>query len=439
MASYLVNTEREQKEMLASMGLSSMEDLYRDIPEEIRMEGLLPSMGEGMSELELSRYVEDLAGKNTIYPTIFRGAGAYRHFIPSVVKNVVSRNEFVTGYTPYQAEVSQGLLQAIFEYQTMIAELTGLPVSNASLYDGGTAAMEAVNMCLDKKRNQVVLCGSNDRDHNDIIRTFIQPRGGEVMKVRHKHGQIVMEGLEEVLSDRTACIYFQYPNFFGQLEDVAEIIRLVHGVGGKVIMGCNPIALALYHTPGEWGADICVGEGQPLGMPLSFGGPYLGYMACDASLMRKIPGRVVGQTTDTHGQRAFVLTLQAREQHIRRERASSAVCSNQALCALTAHAYMTAMGPQGLFDVASQCYNKAHYLQKRLEDIGFHKSFTGDFFHEFMTICPVDVSMLERHLTQKGILMGLPVCGGKNLLWCATEMNTVGEMDALVDAIKEVL
>ncbi|MDL2225286.1 aminomethyl-transferring glycine dehydrogenase subunit GcvPA [Eubacteriales bacterium OttesenSCG-928-M02] len=439
MTRYIPHTKEEQQQMLWSMGMESMDELYQDIPEEIKLDGPLPCMGEGMSELELIRHVESLAKQNTIFPTIFRGAGAYRHFIPSVVKNVTARNEFVTAYTPYQAETSQGLLQAIFEYQTMISELTGLPISNASLYDGATAAMEAANMCLDRKRKEVIVFSNGDKDYNQIIRTFLTPQGGRVITIGHKDGLVDMDAYRAALNENTACVYFQYPNFFGQVEDAKAIIHAAHGVGAKAIVGANPIALALYASPGALGADICVGEGQPLGMPLSFGGPYLGFIACEEGLMRKIPGRIVGQTVDNRGQRAFVLTLQAREQHIRRERASSAICSNQALCALTAHAYLTAMGPKGLYDVASQCYNKAHYLQKALLEIGFAPSFSGEFFHEFVTECPVDAAMLEKHLAQKGMLMGLPVCGKKRILWCVTEMVTVQEMDALIAAIKEVL
>jgi len=313
--------------------------------------------------MEVSRTMKDIASHSHIFGTIFRGAGAYSHYIPSIVKSVVSKEEFVTAYTPYQAEISQGILQSIFEYQTMICELTGMDVSNASVYDGATAAAEAVNMCCERSR-QVVFC--SEAAHPDtisVIKTYCWAAGHELVLVPHKDGKTDWDSIASQLDKKTsACVYVQSPNFFGQLEEVEKAAELIHSVGGKLICGCNPIALGALKTPAEQGADIAVGEGQPLGMPLSFGGPYLGFMAATSAMMRKLPGRIVGETTDVDGKRAFVLTLQAREQHIRREKASSNICSNQALCAMTASVYLAVMGPEGLRRAALMCYQNAHTL-----------------------------------------------------------------------------
>ena len=356
-----------------------------------------------------------------------RGAGAYRHYIPAIIRQVTSKEEFVTAYTPYQAEISQGVLQSIFEYQTMICELTGMDASNASVYDGATAAAEAVAMCRDRKRTRAVVSAAA---HPDVIatrvRTYCYGRERRAwLAAPAEDGATDPDALRRLLDETTACVYVQQPNFFGQLEDLPALAAQVHAAGAKVIMGVNPISLGLLKTPGECGADIAVGEGQPLGMPLSFGGPYLGFMACQKAMMRKLPGRIVGQTMDAEGKRGFVLTLQAREQHIRREKASSNICSNQALCALTATVYLAAMGPRGLKQVASTCHAKAHYLAGELAKLGFAlRSGDKPFFHEFLTDCPVDPAKLCAALEEQGILGGLPVDGG--ILWCCTELQPQG-------------
>jgi glycine dehydrogenase subunit 1 len=395
---------------------------------------------EGLSELEVKRKMEHIAGKNKIFSTIFRGAGAYNHYIPSIVKYITAKEEFVTAYTPYQAEISQGILQSIFEYQTMICELTGMDVSNASVYDGATAAAEAVIMCKDRKRTKAMISESSNPQAIQTIQTYCKWIGIEVVLFPSKEGKTDLEILGNSVNEETACIYVQQPNYFGQLEDTETIADITHRVGAKLIAGCNPISLAILKTPAEYGADIAVGEGQPLGMPLAFGGPYLGFMATTEKMMRKLPGRIVGETKDINGKRAFVLTLQAREQHIRRENASSNICSNQALCALTAAVYMSTMGKEGLKQVAVQSMSKAHYLAEQLNKVkGFELVYKGSFFHEFVTKCPGKVEAVMSSLEREKILGGYPLQDQNkgNILWCVTEMNTKAEMDRLVEILRE--
>ena len=383
--------------------------------------------------------MEHIAAQNIVFDSIFRGAGAYDHYIPAIVKSVTGKEEFVTAYTPYQAEISQGVLQSIFEYQTMICELTGMDVSNASVYDGATAAAEAVNMCCERSRNVVFCSAAAHPDTIEVVKTYCWASGHEFVLVPAKDGKTDWNSIVPQLDKKTsACLYIQSPNFFGQIEDVQQAAEAVHAVGAKLIMGCNPIALGLYKTPAELGADIAVGEGQPLGMPLSFGGPYLGFMATTKAMMRKLPGRIVGETTDVDGKRAFVLTLQAREQHIRREKASSNICSNQALCAMTAAVYLAAVGPEGLKQVANLCYQKAHYLMQQLTAIpGITLRYQGPFFHEFVTD-QGDANRILLKLEQEGILGGLPLSDG-GILWCATEKNSKEDIDRMVGIIRKEL
>lgn len=437
MGSYIPSTKEERQEMLHAIGMNSLADLYADIPEELRYKGNL-DLPAGLSELEVSRKIADLATKNTRFAHIFRGAGSYNHFIPAIVKQITSKEEFVTAYTPYQAEISQGILQSIFEYQTMIAELTGLDASNASVYDGATAAAEAAAMCRDRKRKAICVSGSVDPKTIAVIKTYSFGSGAPVIVLPTKDGITDLSAWDNMDKADVACVIIQSPNYYGLLEDGETIANKVHAAKAKLIMSVNPISLGLLKTPGECGADIAVGEGQPLGMPMGFGGPYLGFMAVTKAMMRKLPGRIVGQTTDVNGKRAYVLTLQAREQHIRREKASSNICSNEALCALTATVYLTAMGPKGLRTAAETCLGNAHYLLQRLTELGFTRKYAGEFFHEFVTICPCDAFVLSEKLAEKGYLSGLPL-EGNEMLWCATEMNTVSEITGLRAVIKEVL
>lgn len=439
MGNYVPNTLKEQQDMLSSLGYSKISELFSSIPEEVKLQRPL-DLPNGLTEMEVRKKMTRIAEKNKVFTSIFRGCGAYRHYIPSIVKQITSKEEFVTAYTPYQAEISQGTLQAIFEFQTMICELTGLDVANASVYDGAGAAAEAVIMCREKKRNKAVISGSVNASIIETIKTYLMGTDMEVVVIPQKEGKTDLSQLEAYTGDETACILIQHPNFYGQLEDCDEVKRISEQSGAKFIMSCNPIALGILKTPGEYGADIAVGEGQPLGMPLSFGGPYLGFMAATEKMMRKLPGRIVGETKDNQGRRAFVLTLQAREQHIRREKASSNICSNQALCALTASVYLGAMGKKGLVQAATLCMSKAHYLAERLREAGFDLVYTGEYFNEFVTTCNGSVGKVMEQLEQRGILGGYPLQGTDtgHILWCATEMNSKEEIDELISVLQEV-
>ena len=436
MASYIPSTKEERLEMLKVVGLNDYNDLYKDVPAEMLLKDGDLNIPEGMSELEVGRAVSAMAAKNHVFPVVLRGAGAYDHYIPSIVKYVPAKEEFLTAYTPYQAEMSQGILQSIFEYQSIICELTGMDVSNASVYDGATAAAEAAAMCRDRKRKVTLVSATTNPEVINTIRTYCYGTGDEMKIVPAKDGKTDMAALKEMLGADTASFYVQQPNFFGQFEEAEELGKLVHEAGAMYVMGCNPIALAIMKTPAECGADVAVGEAQPLGMPLSFGGPYLGYMATTNKHLRKLPGRIVGETVDTEGRRAFCLALQAREQHIRREKASSNICSNQALCALTAGVYVSAMGPVGMAQAAKQSMAKAHYLAKELCKIpGVTMKFTGEFFHEFVVEMP-KVEEVLKALENADILGGLQIEEG--VLWCATEKVTKADLDRTVAIVKEV-
>ena len=434
MASYIPSTGEERQAMLQAIGLTSLDQLYDVVPESVRVKDL--DLPEGLSELEVGKVMAGLAGENRTFKSIFRGAGAYRHYIPSIVKTVTSKEEFLTAYTPYQAEISQGVLQSIFEYQTQMCELTGMDVSNASVYDGASAAAEAVFMCQERKKSAVIFSGTVNPQVIRVVKTYCESRQVPVTVIPPKGCATDMEALKAAIADDTAAVYVQSPNFYGVIEDMDAVVEAAHAKKAKVIMGCNPISLGLLKTPGEYGADIAVGEGQPLGMPLAFGGPYLGFMTCKQAMMRKLPGRIVGETADHDGNRCYVLTLQAREQHIRREKASSNICSNQALCAMTASVYLAAMGPKGLRQAAESSAAHAHYLAEQIAPLGFTLKDDKPFFHEFLTACPVDADDLCKKLEAKGILGGLPVDGG--ILWCCTECNDKADIDNLVAALKEV-
>ncbi|MDR0575827.1 MAG: aminomethyl-transferring glycine dehydrogenase subunit GcvPA [Tannerella sp.] len=436
MGSYIPLNLSEREQMLQAIGLKTVDELFSQIPDEIKVEKL--NLPEGMSELEVGRYVGRMADKNTRFKTIFRGAGAYNHYIPSIVKSITGKEEFVTAYTPYQAEISQGILQSVFEFQTMICQLTGMDVSNASVYDGASAAAEAVAMCVERKRRKMLVSAAVDPMTLRTMRTYCFGSGVELALVPVKEGVTDREALKSMLDDTTAGFYVQQPNYYGLIEDAGALGQVVHEAGAKYVMGVNPISLGIMKTPGEQGADIAVGEGQPLGIPLAFGGPYLGFMACTTAMMRKLPGRIAGETVDVDGRRAFVLTLQAREQHIRREKASSNACSNQALCAMTAAVYMAAVGPDGMRRIATQCLSKAHYAASKIDEVpGFGLRYRGEFFHEFVTGYPGDVSQVMSALEKESILGGYPVEDG--ILWCVTEMNTKEEIDNLVDLLKRLI
>ncbi|MCC8022591.1 MAG: aminomethyl-transferring glycine dehydrogenase subunit GcvPA [Clostridiales bacterium] len=436
MGSYIPSTESQRAQMLAEIGLPSCDGLFRDVPDDVKLQGSL-DLPEGLSELEAQMRMRELADRNRVFPHIFRGAGAYRHYIPSIVRHVSAKEEFVTAYTPYQPEISQGLLQSIFEFQTMICELTGMDVSNASLYDGASAAAEAAAMCIERRRSRVLVSAAAHPQVIETIRTYCYAKGTPFVLIPEKDGVTDAEALRQALDDLSACVYIQQPNYYGNLENAAAIGETVRQAGAKYIMGCNPIALAVLEPPGACGADIAVGEGQPLGLPLAFGGPYLGFLAAKSALARRLPGRIAGETTDGQGRRAFVLTLQAREQHIRREKALSNVCSNQALCALTASAYMASMGKSGMQTAARHCMRNARLLRQGLADCGLKPKYDRAFFHEFVTVSDTSSQAILEALEEKEILGGLAL-SGTEILWCATECNTQAEMKTLCDTVKEV-
>lgn len=437
MGGYIAVTPQERGDMLAQVGVDTLEDLFLSIPQGARLDRPL-NLPEGLSEFEVQTHMRALADQNTRFPSVFRGAGAYRHFVPAIVGAIAGKETFVTAYTPYQAEISQGVLQAIFEYQTMICELTGMDASNASVYDGAWAAAEAVGMCRERKRDTVLVSLASHPQIAETLATYCQATGFNLKTVPAKNGLTDLDALAGLMDDTVCCLYAQQIAFTGGFEDAAALASAVHGAGGRLILGVNPIAAALLQSAREAGADIAVGDGQPLGLPMAFGGPSLGFMATTQALTRRLPGRIVGQTHDAQGRRAFVLTLQAREQHIRREKAASNICSNQALCALTAAVYLSAMGPEGLRRAAQGSMAAAHYLADQLCQIpGFQRVHEGPFFHEFVTTCPVAVDALMARLEAKGILGGLPVPQG--ILWCATEVNTQAHIDTLIAAVKEVV
>ena len=434
--SYVPSTQEQREEMLRVVGVKDYRGLYRDVPQQMLLDRPL-DIPEGMSESQVTRVMTAMAAKNVVFPTILRGAGAYDHYIPAVVKSIPAKEEFLTAYTPYQAEMSQGVLQSIFEYQTMICELTGMEVSNASVYDGATAAAEAAAMCRDRKRRVTLISAVMHPDAINTVRTYCYGTGDELKLVPAKDGKTDIEALRSMLTEEVSGFIVQQPNFFGQLEDAEALGEAVHAAGAMYVMSVNPISLGIMKTPRDCGADVAVGEGQPLGMPIGFGGPYLGFMATTEKHMRKLPGRIVGETVDSKGERAYVLSLQAREQHIRREKASSNICSNEALCALTASVYLATVGPDGLAEAARQSMAKAHYLCKGLTAIpGVELVFKGEFFHEFVTSMPKSDEVLAA-LEKAGILGGLPIREG--VLWCATEKADKTELDRAIGIVKEVL
>ena len=440
MGSYLALTESDRKEMLDVLKIKDVDELFSQIPENVKLKDL--KLPPGLSEMEVNRRLSGFAAENRIFDVVFRGAGAYKHYIPAAVRRIRANETFVTAYTPYQPEISQGILQSIFEYQSLICTLTGMDVSNASVYDGASAAAEAVNMCRERKKQGIFVSACAHPQVIETIRTYCMGYGVPVTLVpKGEDGRTDKNALKELLKASDAAIgpagfYIQSPNFYGLIEDVPEFAEITHSAGALLVAGVNPISLGLLESPGNLGADIAVGEGQPLGMPMGFGGPYLGFMACKTPLMRKLPGRIVGETTDSRGGRAFVLTLQAREQHIRREKASSNICSNEANCALTAAIYLAVMGEEGFAEAARQCHAKAVYAAGQISKVpGYQLVYNGDFFHEFVTKCP-DTAKALKLLEGQGILGGYPL-SEKELLWCVTEMNTKEEIDNLVKILRE--
>jgi len=430
--------------MLASLGKTSVDELFDVVPENVRLKRELDIPGPS-SEMELMREMYRIAGKNIWDLPSFLGAGAYRHYIPSVVGHILSRSEFYTAYTPYQAEISQGMLQAIFEYQTLICQLTGMDASNASVYDGATAAAEAAVMAVDiTRRKKILVSRTVHPETRSVIKTYCTAVGFEMEEIPWVNGQTDIERLKDTVDGNTAAVLIQHPNFFGCLEDMDQIGEITYKKGALFIACVDPISLGLLKPPAEYAADIAVGEGQSLGNRLSFGGPYLGFMAAKEKYMRKLPGRIVGQTTDHEGNRGFVLTLQAREQHIRREKALSNICSNQALNALAAAVYLTVMGKQGISETADLCLQKSHYAFERLKRVkGLKAPFTAPFFKEFVIQHDRDPVEINKQLLEQGIIGGYALQQHypelmNHSLYCVTEMNTKDEMDKLAGCLEVI-
>ena len=412
MTRYIGLTDADRQEMLAQIGVSDIRELFSDVPDSVLLNRKL-DLPNPMSEMEVVKRLKTLAEKNidADHAVCFLGAGAYDHFIPANIGALLSRQEFYTAYTPYQPEISQGTLQSIFEYQTMICELTGMDVSNASMYDGATALTEAAILAADSTKKTEVLVAANIHPESlQVLKTYAQFRDIHITEVGCPEGQIDLTDLRGKLNENTAAVLLQNPNFFGIIEEVDRVAELAHQNNSLLIVSADPISLALLKSPGELGADIVVGEGQSLGNQLNFGGPYLGFFAAKEKWMRKMPGRIVGQTVDKEGRRGFVLTLQTREQHIRREKATSNICSNQGLNALAATMYLTFLGKEGLKEVAELCLQKSHYTYDKLLSTGkFKAAFEKPFFKEFAVISQKPIDGLNRDLLEEGFIGGYPL------------------------------
>lgn len=442
---YIPHTDLERQQMLSAIGVTTIEDLFGAVPSSHRFPAL--NLPPPLSEMEVTAELSAMAEANDHAGdfAIFRGAGAYNHFIPSALGHIISRGEFLTAYTPYQPEISQGTLQAIFEYQSMMCALTGMDAANASHYDGATSLAEAITVAIEVgrgKRKKIILSPAINPQYRAVVRTYHQ---GRDLKFAGDGGRADITDLVEMLDDQTAMLAVQYPNYFGQIDDLNKLAEKVHQAGALLVLVVNPLALGLLRSPGELGADIVVGEGQPLGIPLSFGGPYLGFFACRTEYVRKIAGRIVGETVDQDGKRAFVMTLRPREQDIRRDKASSNICTNQGLMSLTAAIYLSLMGKHGLRKVAELCYHKAHYAAQQIDGLlGFRVDTSKPFFHEFVVKCPRPVAELNAALVEKGILGGIDLGADyphlkDHMLLAVTEMNSKVEIDALVEALKEAI
>ena len=438
---YIPNTELDQAEMLRTIGVDSVNDLFLDIPEEFRNPAL--NLSEPLSELEIQKELSGLASKNRALNSgpSFLGAGSYHHFIPSIVKSLITRGEFLTAYTPYQPEVSQGTLQVIYEFQTLIANLYDMEVANAGMYDGATSLAEGVLMaCRVTQREHVVVVDTISPDYLQVIKTYCQAQG--IHLTLSSPGQLD-------ITDETACLVSQYPNFYGYLEDFRYFSDLAHQKGALLVVSADPMAMGMLKPPGTYDADIVTGEGQPLGIPTSFGGPYLGLFTTKQQYIRQMPSRLVGRTLDDQGRTGFVLTLQTREQHIRRERATSNICTNEALYALASTVYLSAMGKNGLRQISELCYHKAHYAASKIAELpGYEIPLEGVFFQEFVVKCPVSPEDINRRLLQDNILGGLDLTSettgnidnqrfNNAMLLCITEMNSRDDIDSLVSVLGE--
>ncbi|OLN22992.1 glycine dehydrogenase (aminomethyl-transferring) [Domibacillus antri] len=442
---YLPDTTEDQKEMLDFLNLSSVEELFEDLPPEIRLNKEL-NIPEALPESLLIKHMQKLSSqnKNASQLPVFLGAGTYDHYIPSVVNHMISRAEFYTAYTPYQPEISQGELQAIFEFQTMVCELTGMDVANSSMYDGFTALAEAASLSVSAtKRSKVIVSKAVHPESRAILRTAANGPGYGVEEIGLNESITDVQQLQRQIDQDTAAVIVQYPNFFGSIEDLAELNRITKEQGALFIVSSNPLSLAVLQPPGKLGADIVVGDMQPLGIPMSFGGPHCGYFAVTKKFMRKVPGRIVGQTVDDAGKRGFVLTLQAREQHIRREKAASNICSNQALNALASAVCMTALGKNGICEMAQLNIEKADYMAKSLEKKGFIVTNGAPFFNEFVVELPRPVHEMNKALLEQGMIggfdLGMDYGMNQHMLIAVTEQRTKEEIDQFIAVMEEII
>jgi len=442
---YLPHTDGDVQQMLEKIGVSNIDQLFTTIPEDCRLKTPL-DLDAAKSEAEILSFLQQLAAKNFQVSTLtaFLGGGAYNHFIPAVIDQLVSRSEFYTAYTPYQPEISQGTLQAIFEFQTLICQLTGMDVANASMYDGASACAEAVLLTVraGKKRKKVLLSQALPPQYRETVATYCRYLDIELITVSSAAGVTNQVELQSHLDDQVAAVVVGYPNYFGQIEDLALIAELTHTAGARLVAAVpEPLALALFKSPGELGADIVVGEGQSFGIPLSYGGPGIGFFAVRKKDMRVLPGRLVGETTDKNGKRGFVLTLATREQHIRREKATSNICSNQGMCILIVSIYLALHGKQGLRKLAEINYAKAAYAKEKIAQLdGFTVPFLGESFNEFVVSCSEPVATLKKRLEEQGVLAGISLERDysdleNGLLICVTEQNSREQIDRLVSAL----
>lgn len=445
--SYLPHTDLDRRAMLEAIGVDAVDSLFKDIPTKVRLNKSL-NLPTALPEQELVKEMRKMAKMNANLQEhiCFLGAGAYDHYIPSVVNHVIRRSEFYTAYTQYQPEISQGYLQALWEYQSMICEITGMEVANASMYDGGTAVTEAAMMaCAASGRTEIIMADTIHPHYQEIFKTYALDRNYTFKNVGFTNGVMNLTRLEEVVTKATAAVIVQSPNFFGSIEDVKKIAQVAHAQGAYLIAVVDPISLGVLASPGSLGADLVVGEGQSMGVPVSFGGPYLGFFAATEKLMRKMPGRIIGQTTDQDGKRGFVLTLQAREQHIRREKATSNICSNEALCALSAAVYLAAVGKDGYRQIATQCLQKAQYAYEQLTKLqGCEKVFASPFFKEFVIRLNKPVVQVNELLLKEGIIGGLDLSkyypDMKNcMLLCVTEKRSKEDIDRLVSGMEAIV
>ncbi|MDQ0413684.1 aminomethyl-transferring glycine dehydrogenase subunit GcvPA [Mesobacillus stamsii] len=442
---YLPLTESDKNAMLESIGVSSIDELFSDIPEKVRFTGEY-NIKKAKPETALMKELAQMAAKNADLKrnTSFIGAGVYDHYIPVIVDHVLSRSEFYTAYTPYQPEISQGELQAIFEFQTMISELTGMEVANSSMYDGGTALAEAAMLSAGHTRRKKILISSAVHpEYKDVVKTYAKGQYIDVVEVPYKDGVTDIDALKGMTSEDVAAVIVQYPNFFGGLESMKEIEAIVHENKSLFVVSSNPLALGTLTPPGKFGADIVTGDAQPFGIPTAFGGPHCGYFAVTGKLMRKVPGRLVGQTKDDQGRRGFVLTLQAREQHIRRDKATSNICSNQALNALAASVAMTALGKKGVREMAVSNIQKAHYAKQKFKENGFEIAFEGHSFNEFVVKLNKPVKEVNQKLLEKDIIggydLGRDFSGLENhMLIAVTELRTKEEIDTFVKEMGDI-